>query len=234
MGDYLAAQGLTVHAPLLPGHGTRVSDLARTSWTQLVQASEQALDGLQNQCDQVFVAGLSMGGLLTLRLGQTRQGIAGLVPMAAAVYLNNPLRHFVPLAKYVLPTVPKAPPEKDDFQDMAAVDLLWSYDVFPLRGVHEVLKLRKAVLRDLAQIRAPLLILHGVHDAQVPKRAAQAIHDRVQAEDRTLVWLERSGHCVTVDAERESVWDTSWRWIRDRAQGHAVVQSGATEAETAG
>ncbi|GAW32853.1 carboxylesterase, partial [Carboxydocella sp. JDF658] len=64
----LAAQGWTVQVPLLPGHGTDVEELARTCWRDWGAAAEKAVVELRQKCDRVYLAGLSMGGLISLYL----------------------------------------------------------------------------------------------------------------------------------------------------------------------
>src|SRR5215469_15884993 len=78
--EHLAAAGLTVRAPLLPGHGTTWQDLATTGWTDWYGAAERVFDELSGSCRRVFVAGLSMGACLALRLAQTRrEAVSGVV-----------------------------------------------------------------------------------------------------------------------------------------------------------
>ncbi|CAM5292638.1 Carboxylesterase OS=Streptomyces violarus OX=67380 GN=FHS41_005791 PE=4 SV=1 [Streptomyces violarus] len=66
--EHLAARGLTVSLPLLPGHGTRWEDLRMTGWQDWYAEVDRELRLLCERREQVFVAGLSMGGALALRL----------------------------------------------------------------------------------------------------------------------------------------------------------------------
>jgi esterase/lipase len=43
------------------------------------------------------------------------------------------------------------------------------------------------------------------------------VYEGVASTDKTLVWLEHSGHNLLVDGEREAVWAQSYAWMRDRA-----------------
>ncbi|MFN2222790.1 MAG: alpha/beta hydrolase, partial [Candidatus Promineifilaceae bacterium] len=53
IGAFLNERGLTVMAPLLPGHGTRVEDLNQVKWTDWTAAAEEALAELQARCSKV-------------------------------------------------------------------------------------------------------------------------------------------------------------------------------------
>ena len=66
--EHLAAAGLTVRLPRLPGHGTRWQDLNDTRWPDWYGEVERAFDELRDHCRQVFGMGLSMGGTLVIRL----------------------------------------------------------------------------------------------------------------------------------------------------------------------
>ena len=61
-GEFLHSKGYTVRVPLLPGHGTKPEDLNKVKWQEWPAKVQSELDELFKSCDQVFVAGLSMGG----------------------------------------------------------------------------------------------------------------------------------------------------------------------------
>ena len=101
----------------------------------------------------------------------------------------------------------------DDLGDPQAVERGWSYDETPLWGASEVYLLQQKVRRALPQIHQPILIVQGRRDAHLHPRAAEELYDAVASTDRTLVWLEHSGHNLLIDGERESVWALSYDWM---------------------
>ena len=78
MGEYLAARGFTVSAPLLAGHGTTPGDMARATWQDWYESVQIAHRQLSQCCAEVFVAGFSLGSLLAVHLA-VRYDVAGLV-----------------------------------------------------------------------------------------------------------------------------------------------------------
>src|SRR5690242_1719694 len=68
--EALAAAGMTVRLPRLPGHGTRWQDANKVSWQDWIDEVERALDDVRSRCEQAFVIGLSMGGTLALRVAE--------------------------------------------------------------------------------------------------------------------------------------------------------------------
>ncbi len=216
MGRYLAARGLAVRCPLLPGHGTSPEDLTRICWQEWTGEVEAALQDLQACSKQVFVGGLSLGSLLTLWLGSRHPEIAGLIAMAPAVKLQSRILPLTVGLRHVMRYNPLGPMGDDDLGDPEARERVWCYDDTPLWGAGEVYLLQRQVLRALPAIRQPILIFQGRRDAHLDPQAAQILYDRIGSEDRTLVWLDNSGHNVLADGERDSVWEQSYRWIIDR------------------
>ncbi len=68
--EHLAAAGLTVALPRLPGHGTTLAEANLTHWEDWYAELDRPLAQLRERCDEVFVMGLSMGGTLAIRLAE--------------------------------------------------------------------------------------------------------------------------------------------------------------------
>ncbi len=216
MGEYLAGRGLTILGLRLPGHGTTPDDLIRTTWRDWISAAEQGLADLQSRCQKVFVAGVSMGGLLTLHLAE-RQSVAGIIPMAAALDVSSRRVAWAPLLQYFIKTKPKGPPEAGDWQDPTAYLRHWSYSVYPIKSIADLTALRRRVRANIRRVAAPALIIHGQRDAAVPPASAQWLYDHISSPDKSILWLPNSGHCVTIDAERQRVWQSAYDFIQAHA-----------------
>ena len=105
--EHLAAAGLTVRAPRLPGHGTTWQDMGTTTWQDWYDELERAFDDLRRRCESVFVMGLSMGGTLTLRLAQLRADeVAGIVVVNSSLASERRDATLAPLLSRVLPSLP--------------------------------------------------------------------------------------------------------------------------------
>jgi carboxylesterase len=219
MGEYLAARGLSVQCPLLPGHGTHPQDLMRVRWQAWASEVELALHDLQRGCPTVFLGGLSLGALLALWLAVEHANIAGLIPMAPGIKLLNPLAPLALGLRYLLKYNPLGPVGDDDLIDPEAIHRIWCYDELPLWAVGEYYLFLRRVRQVLPEIRQPILIFQGRHDAKLHPQAAQEVYDYVASADKTLVWLEHSGHNLLADGERESVWAQSYDWMMRVSEG---------------
>jgi carboxylesterase len=215
MGEYLAARGMAIRCPLLPGHGTDPADLTHIHWRAWTGEVESALHELDG-CDAVFVGGLSLGSLLTLWLGARHPEIAGLIPMAPAIKLRNRLLPLTLGLRYLVKYNPFSAMGNDDLGDPTAIQRVWCYDETPVWGGAELYLLQRRVLRALPSIHQPVLIFQGRRDPQVDPHAAQFLYDAISSTDKTIVWLENSGHNLLVDGEREAVWARSYTWMMER------------------
>lgn len=68
LGNFLQAQGYTVLAPRLPGHGTTAEDMLRTNAEDWLDAVRDAYAVLKGFSQDIVVVGASMGGSLALLL----------------------------------------------------------------------------------------------------------------------------------------------------------------------
>jgi len=79
LAQSFADAGFNVELPRLAGHGTEVTDLLDKTWADWSSDAEAALQRLTARCSKVVVAGLSMGGALTLWLASRHSNLAGIV-----------------------------------------------------------------------------------------------------------------------------------------------------------
>ena len=82
LGDHLHQEGYTVLGVLLPGHGTKPENLNETKWQDWYAAAEEGFKRLEESCSEVMVAGLSMGGLLAIK-------VAAELPVSKAAFFSS-------------------------------------------------------------------------------------------------------------------------------------------------
>ena len=90
LGEFLNRQGFTVLCMRLAGHGTDENDLMRTTKGDWFNSVLDGLAILRGACDEIFVVGHSMGGLLTLKLASERD-VAKIVTLAAPIFIDDGL-----------------------------------------------------------------------------------------------------------------------------------------------
>jgi carboxylesterase len=197
----LAGAGLTVEAPLLPGHGTSVEDMVPTRWADWSGAAEAAFVELASRCDRVALVGLSMGGTLSCWLGEHHSDVAGLV-------LINPLVRPIPADQLAALHDLVGAGETlldglgSDIADPEAIEL--SYDKTPLEPLLSLLGATQRVEADLGKIECPVLLFSSQEDHVVPTDNGDAIAAALGGRCER-VWLERSYHVATLDFDRDEI-----------------------------
>jgi carboxylesterase len=209
MGEYFAERGLTVLAPRLPGHGTNVKDMGLWSCGDWKGEVERALAELKDICSTVFVSGLSMGGTLTLYLAERfPEGIAGIMPISAPVFLKNPALKLVGILKHVITAFPGP---GGDIKDPGVEEV--AYDKLNVRAAHEMVKLMRDVRENLHRVSAPVRIFQAGEDHVVPPENAPFIYDRIGSKEKEIVWLDNSYHVATLDFDKEKIFEASYGFI---------------------
>ncbi|WP_329417009.1 alpha/beta fold hydrolase [Streptomyces sp. NBC_00704] len=207
--EHLAGQGLTVSLPLLPGHGTRWQDMALTGWQDWYAAVDRELRALRRRCARVFVAGLSMGGALALRLAARHgEAVDGVVVVNPANKVHGLAARALPVARHVVRTT------KGITSDIAKGGVLESgYDRVPLHSAHSLRTFLRLVDGELPQVTQPLLLLHSVHDHVVPPADSARVLSRVSSTDVTEILLEQSYHVATLDHDADRIFEESYAFI---------------------
>ena len=107
MGEYLAKQGYTVLGVRLAGHATQPADMLRVTWQDWLTSVEDGWHLLRGAADQVFVAGLSMGGTLALLLASQVE-VAGVIAMSTPYEMSpDPRLRFIKWLRWIYPSAPK-------------------------------------------------------------------------------------------------------------------------------
>jgi len=193
-----------VRGPLLPGHGTSPEEMTAASGRDWLRAAEADLCRLKKACNKVFVAGLSMGGVISLILA-SKHPVAGVITMSTPTPLQAwQVKTLLVLRRFLkwLPQIGRKP----SLTDSRAASRFSSYDRTPMISVVELVRLIGRLGHTLPRVYAPVLIIQSTGDRAVPAKSAQFIHDYLGSTDKTMRFFHNSGHNITIDSEREAVW----------------------------
>lgn len=212
-GEALAAAGLTVRVPLLPGHGTRWQDANRSTWQQWYAALDAAVDDLRSRCTSVFVMGLSMGGTLTIRLAEQRSNdLAGIVVVNPSLFTTRKDAKLLPLLRHVVPSLAGI---GSDIKKPGVSEP--AYPRMPVKAAYQLSLLWRLTNDDLAKVTAPLLVMTSRHDHVVEAGNSERVMDGVSSTDKERIWLEDSYHVATLDNDLPLIIDRSLAFVHARA-----------------
>lgn len=201
LAEAFADAGSSVGFPVLPGHGTSVEDMLPTRWSDWAAAAEAAFQALAARCDRVAVAGLSMGGTLSLGLAESHGEIAGLV-------LVNPLvepaaESFCEAMRGVLEAgVDQIPGIGSDIAMEGVVET--AYPTTPIEPLLSLMEATAEVEAGLAAVTCPVLLLSSRTDHVVPPASGDAVVAGVTGPVER-VFLERSFHVATLDYDQAEI-----------------------------
>ena len=201
LAEAFASAGFATELPRLPGHGTAVEDMVETGWGDWSATAGRAYAELAARCDKVVVAGLSMGGTLTLWLAERHAEIAGIVLVNPAVEppaesFRDMLRGIVESGTTVMPAI------GGDIADPGQTEL--AYDGVPVPSLLSLCEAEDEVAAALGAIDCPVLLLNSPQDHVVPPASSDMVAARVSGPVERVT-LERSYHVATLDYDRDDI-----------------------------
>lgn len=210
MGKYLNVQGYTVLGIRLAGHATSMEDMRRTRWQDWLKSVHDGYHLITGTSREVVLAGLSMGGSLSL-LAASQLTCSGVIAMSAPYALpKDPRRPFLKWLHWVYPRIEKGEP---DWHDPSVEDDHISYPTYPTRSIYELEQLLAEMRAALPAVTVPALLIHSRGDRGVDPSNMSNIHARLGSEEKEMLWIDNSGHVITRDAEKERVFQAADAFI---------------------
>lgn len=198
IGEELHRRGYTVKGINLPGHATSMEDMARTTWQDWLQAAKRAVLEMKETCEKVSVAGLSMGGVLSLLLAE-QMDVTCAMPISAPMAVQN---RFMPLAKVAALFVKTVWWGSDEGRaGLMDMNYHYGYPGFPTKCAADLSRLIHMARRNLHCITCPVLAVQSRADETISADSADVIVQGVSSEKKAALWLEKVPHVCTISPE---------------------------------
>ncbi|HZW68061.1 MAG TPA: alpha/beta fold hydrolase [Pseudogracilibacillus sp.] len=194
--EYLRAHtDWRIEVPLLSGHGEtlQLEEVTHEIW---LEEAEEAIQDLQETCDEIYVIGFSMGGMIASYLA-AHYDVDKLVLLATArKYLS-----FKYLSYYVADVI------NDSFKGQLKENEIFTHyksklGAVPFKANVEFMKLVNETKRYLQQITSPVFIAQGQKDGIVPYTAAYSLEKEIGSEHKEVVIFEQSNHLICLGEDR--------------------------------
>ena len=216
--EHLAAAGLTVRAPRLPGHGTTWRDLNRTSWEDWYGAAERAFAELSGRCEQVFLAGISMGACLVFRLAETQgDKVSGIVVVNPSLAPDTRLFLLTPVLKHVVRSLPGI---ADDIKKPDETE--GGYKRVPVKAAATLPAMWKVTARHLYEVTQPVLVYRSTVDHVVGPASMKVLSAALP--DAEVRPLPDSYHVATLDNDAQAIFDGTLAFITKHSATEKRVQ----------
>lgn len=217
---YLAASlrdaGLTVRAPLLPGHGSTVDEFDRARASDWIESARAEYESMVSGFRSVGLGGLSMGGALAVIVAAGAPRLPALVLFAPYLGMPRSLAAAALLHRVWGPFAGQFKAQSDrSIHDPEERARNLAYGVTTARAIRQLLDVTRAARKALPSVVAPTLILQARHDNRVSRGIAEHAYRVIPAAEKRLVFVERGGHVLTVDHDRETVAALATEWFTD-------------------
>ncbi|MEI8032420.1 MAG: alpha/beta fold hydrolase [Chlorobiaceae bacterium] len=217
--------GIPVSMPLLTGHGcTSPEALRGVRWETWMADAERAFMVMAEEVERIIIIGHSMGALLALNLAaRHRAKVDSLVLAAPALKLASLLAPGRPL-HFLAPLVSRITGKwelKSDLPSRRQAGGHPHYPWVPTDAILSFFDLVRTTMALLGKVDVPVLILHNRKESTVLPESAALLCSGISTDpgERSVVWLERSGHQVFCDCEQEKAVRTIVDYVSRRI-GH--------------
>ncbi|MFD2132089.1 alpha/beta hydrolase [Pseudogracilibacillus auburnensis] len=198
-----------IEVPVLKGHGEELhlDEVTHEIW---LEEAQTALQQLKSVCDEVYVIGFSMGGMIAAYLAATEK-IDKLVLLATARrYLS-----FKYLSQYIAEMI------GDGFKGKLKENDLYlhfksKFGAVPLKANIEFMKLVNHTKPYLKDITTPVFIAQGQKDEMVPFKAAYALDEEIGSEHKEIVFFEQSDHLICLGDDSKVLNKMIYRFLTQK------------------
>ena len=161
--------GYDVIAPRLPGHGTSPEAFMKSSFTQYYKCVEETLKTYRHEYSQLHVVGISMGGLLTLKLAEEHSTGSyapdSITTLAAPVKLSDPRLWLVRMLSWIKPRMTG---EWDPVRESDGGECWLGYNDLFLPQAYSIAMAMIRIRPRLKEITLPHLLIHAKGDKDAP------------------------------------------------------------------
>ena len=208
LGRFLETKGYTCHAPHYKGHGVPPEELVTTGPSDWWKDVMMAYDFLKSKgYDEIAVAGLSLGGVFSLKLGYTVP-IKGIVPMCAPMYIKSEEVMYEGVLQYArdYKKYEGKSPEEIEFEMNKFVET-------PMNTLRALQDLIADVRNHIDHIYAPTFVVQARHDKMINIDSANIIYNTIESPVKEIKWYEESGHVITLDKERNQLHEDVFHFL---------------------
>ncbi|RAK11150.1 esterase/lipase [Halanaerobium saccharolyticum] len=207
--DYIAKEinnklNLAVYVPRLPGHATNTTDFLNSSADQWLRKIIDSYLFLKNDYQDIYLAGLSMGGLLATLLASNFK-VKKLSLIAPAFFAFKRSIAFTPYLKYFIKKVNNDFKIDENNLTEAEIDYHnnYSFNYYP-EALAELYKLMKKGRKAAAEITAPTQLILSTSDQQVDSKQIEKFLNKKMGQflvDQKI--YQKSSHVIINDLEKE-------------------------------
>jgi carboxylesterase len=236
MANYLAERGISVHCPLLPGHGHYPDKLHKISRQAWLDAAQEGFETAQSLSNKLFLMGHSMGAVLAANLCLQNPEVQGLIMLAPLHDVPDERLNWLKWLRFVMPWFyphkmrrmrqlvrervfdfdPTIDFDDPDFQKNELPKL----SRVPTDALVEMVKMAEQGRALWPQLQTPSIIFRGGHDPAVKPGTIDALYDVLPGPDKQLKTFAEAGHepMRPFDPAHTELWAMTYQFIRTHSK----------------
>jgi len=208
LGRFLEKKGYTCHAPIYKGHGVPPEELVHTGPEDWWQDVMEGYEHLKNKgYEEIAVAGLSLGGVFSLKLGYT-VAVKGIIPMCAPMYIKSEETMYNGVVDYAR--------QYKKFEGKSPEQIEIEIEEFkktPMGTLKALQDLIADVRKNVDMIYAPTFVVQARHDEMINTDSANIIYNEVESDNKQIKWYEESSHVITLGKEKEQLHEDVYQFL---------------------
>ena len=194
LGEFIHSLGHTAIGVLLPGHGTRIEDMARSRFYHLVDFLEKHYLAERSRYRKIFLVGFSMGGTICLRVAARNADTfrpAGIITISSPVFFNGffngrfimhqPGTALTGILRHIKPIMPMA--DRPRGTEKLSPWVGYAREV-SIEALHSFKLALREVRRGLGRISAPYCSIIAANDRTVSPENQIYIHNHIQSREQ--------------------------------------------------
>lgn len=213
LGRFLQKKAITSYAFNYEGHAEPPENILKSSPHRWYRQTIEAYDFLKSEgYDKIFVAGVSIGGVLGLLLSQDRD-VTGAATICSPMFIKS---HKELLGSYT--AYAENFKRRFENKNQAAIDDEINAS---LDDAHDMLDDINAVIgraaNALEDIFDPVFTAQGALDEVIDPESANVIYNSIASEpsEKRLKFYENSGHVLTIDKDKNELFNDLYEFMQE-------------------
>jgi carboxylesterase len=162
-----------------------------------------------------------MGGAIATLLATDTPGVSSLVLLAPYFRMDPAPALVGRLHWFTAPFIPYLRSRNEgSIRDAEARRHALGAGITSPRLLHELDALVRRARQRLSAVTAPTLVIHSRHDPRIGAADAEQAFGLLRTPSRSLQWLDRSAHVVSVDHDRDAVFTLVAEWLERGTVAH--------------
>lgn len=194
-----------VYIPRLPGHGSSSSDFRASNSEQWLRKTIDSYLYLKSNFEQIYLAGLSMGGLLAALLAVNFK-IEKLSLIAPAFFIDDKKIALTPVAKYFIKKIDH-PAAEENKQELSAAERAFKNNYskyYYLEQLAELYTLMKKARKEILELKTPTQLIISENDQTIANsKTVTFLNKKIGQSLSDIKIYQKSSHVITNDIEKE-------------------------------